>query len=114
MADILLDNRLTINITAIRGDSLAPISFIFKDSITGILEDFTNAVIVCHIYKIGADTPIRDLTPSELTIDATQSKVTIQFSPEATATMDKIIFKIKKVVGNISTTKIKGIITFNI
>ena len=113
MSDILLDNRLTINITAIKGDSLAPISFIFKDTVTGSLEDFTNCLIICHIYKIGADTPIRDLTQAELTVDTAASKVTIQLSALTTATLDKVLFKIKKVIGTVSTTRIKGIITFN-
>ena len=113
MADILLDNRLTVNITAIKGDSLAPVSFVFRDSITTLLEDFTGATIIATIYKAGTDTPIRDLGADELTITPAQSMVTIQLSASTTATLDKIYFKIKKNVGQQSTTRVKGNITFN-
>lgn len=113
MADIILDNRAKVNITAIKGDTLAPVSFIFKDTITEVLEDFTGATVTGAIYNVGSDNSIRDLTIAELSLDSLLSKITLQMDANTTAGLDKIMFKIRKVIGNVSTTRVTGIITFN-
>lgn len=119
--EIDLDNRIELEIIAIKGDTFGPLIFIFEvgddvecdDTIeTFEAEDLTGAYFEGYIVK--GKNIVRQFTDDELSFDDTTSTLTFQMSSATTEQLGCCVikFKIKQILNDITTTRISGTITF--
>jgi hypothetical protein len=126
MPEIDLDNRIKIDIVAIKGDTLGPVDFVFEEAITDDCEepaescdyptefqpeDLTGALFEGELLK--GKSVVHTLTSDELSFDDTTSTLSFALSAALTKRLGCSVVKliIRQILSDITTTRITGTIT---
>lgn len=115
MSTVNLDNRIKLEIIALRGDTFGPLQFIFtvgEDEDTTEIENLYGAIFEGELEK--GKTIIHRFTEDELSFDETTSSLTLSLDSSLTQKLGNSVlkFQIRQILEDVTTTRISGSLTF--